>query len=102
LFGRYKSQAKSRGYSFELEKEEFKTLTVSNCHYCGQTPKSVAKSFSSSYVYNGVDRKNNTQGYHTYNVVSCCDVCNRAKRDLSYEDFTSWIGNLIKFNLETK
>jgi hypothetical protein len=34
LFKNYKQRAKDRGYTFELTREQFKTLTKQNCNYC--------------------------------------------------------------------
>lgn len=47
-------------------------------------------------VYNGIDRKNNFKGYTKSNCVTCCAICNRAKYNLSEEDYKKWITNLIK------
>jgi hypothetical protein len=104
LFGRYKKQALSRGYSFELEKSYFREMTQLLCHYCGAAPsnKITNSGEDNYYVYTGVDRKDNTKGYTTDNVVPCCSVCNRAKNNMPYNDFTAWIDNLIKFTIETQ
>jgi len=77
----YKSSAKKRGYSFDLNKELFESLVLGNCHYCGH-PASPQ---------NGVDRMHNNTGYTTENSVSCCDICNRAKREIPYIDFLAYI-----------
>ena len=45
-------------------------------------------------TYNGIDRIDSTKGYFNDNVVSCCKVCNRAKSNLSLEDFKQWAANL--------
>ena len=104
LFGRYKKQALSRGYSFELEKQYFREMTQSLCFYCGASPSNrITNSGEDNYyVYTGVDRKDNTKGYTTDNAVPCCSVCNRAKNNMPYDDFTAWIDNLIKFTIETQ
>lgn len=103
LFGRYKKQAQDRGHSFELTKEQFREHTVSLCFYCGSLPTNrVTNSKDNHYFYNGVDRKDNSVGYTKTNTVPCCTICNRAKRDLPYGEFCSWIENLIKFTKETQ
>ena len=48
-------------------------------------------------MHSGVDRKNNSLGYLPSNVVACCTVCNHAKRDMTYEEFLSWIDRLLAF-----
>lgn len=103
LYGRYKRQAETRGHSFELSKETFREYTTSLCFYCGSYPKNrVTNGKTGEYFYNGIDRKDNTKGYTVENTVPCCTICNRAKRDLPFEEFCSWIENLIKFTKETQ
>jgi hypothetical protein len=36
---------------------------------------------------NGIDRVDNSRGYHTDNCVSCCIACNREKRAQSQAAF---------------
>ncbi|MGJ4945153.1 HNH endonuclease signature motif containing protein [Bradyrhizobium sp. HKCCYLS1011] len=47
--------------------------------------------FKSQYVCNGIDRKDNGQGYTIENCVPCCSVCNHAKHTMGYEQFIMWI-----------
>ncbi len=79
---RYKESAQKRELDFLLSSEEFNKLLDGNCHYCG-----VKKAW-------GVDRIDNKIGYASYNVVSCCKICNYMKRDLSYQDFINHIKNV--------
>lgn len=92
LYYRYKKQALDRAYVFEINEETFSELTKQKCHYCLKIPSQVSSSGSwssknSPYIYNGIDRKNNTKGYTLDNCVSCCSNCNSAKRAKSYEQF---------------
>jgi hypothetical protein len=88
----YRTSAKRRGFVWELTFDEFCRLTSSDCHYCDETPKNdIGREYNGSYMYNGIDRKDNLQGYIASNVVSCCDVCNKAKRTMSYEQFVAWL-----------
>lgn len=98
LFANYKSKASRRGYPFELSKEEFKEITQKDCHYCGQPPSLVHNPYKNStgYLYNGVDRTNNSEGYLKHNVVACCSFCNRMKSDLKEEDFINHISKIFK------
>lgn len=93
LFKRYVLAAKCRNLVFELTSDQFAVLTAAPCHYCDSPPSTSAGSMRvfGKYVYNGVDRKDNTVGYTTENCVPCCKICNRAKGTLSYEEFTKWI-----------
>jgi len=102
VYGRYKAGAKSRNLSFDLSREEFRAIVELLCHYCGaeKTNKASTSKNSGFYWYNGIDRKDNSVGYTKDNCVPCCYICNRAKNNMSYLDFVSWIDNFLKFNLE--
>lgn len=91
------------GVDFELMQEEFKLLTKQDCHYCGQTPNQILsgkntkrKGYNGNYIYNGIDRKDNELGYSMVNCLPCCGICNKAKRDLTFEDFNIWILKLLQ------
>lgn len=81
LFQRYREGARRRGYFFDLLLEEFQFLTSSDCHYCGAKPnhKHKLKNAHGFYIYNGVDRVDNTSGYNVENCVPCCRKCNTTK-----------------------
>lgn len=100
----YRRNAKQRGYEFFLTKEEFKPFTKQNCHYCNSEPSQVSKHshhrFSDNYIYNGLDRIDNTQGYSLTNCVPCCKICNRAKGNLTLEEFKEWIRKLYDSSRE--
>ena len=88
VFRQYRDAAPKRGLSFELTEEQFRTLTTSPCHYTGRLPSHVVETEAGdSYVYNGIDRLDNTKGYTIENCVPCCSEVNYAKRALSYSDF---------------
>lgn len=93
LYLKYRIRAEERGYSFELTKEEFRILTKQNCYYCGCEPKHLAggKNSNGKYVYNGIDRWDNSKGYMTGNCVSCCGDCNKRKWTSDPEEFINWI-----------
>jgi len=101
LLSTYRNSAKSFGRVFTLTDEEFGKLTSSNCHYCGSSPsrkrRSGAKRDTGEYVFNGIDRVDNEDGYTTLNCVSCCTTCNRAKREMSYGDFVGWLEIVARF-----
>lgn len=99
LHQRYKKLAKKRNLSFELDESMFKMLISQNCHYCGSIPKMICKSSTkaSPFTYNGIDRQDNSVGYVTTNVVTCCKICNRAKDILTVEEFSSWVVNVSAY-----
>lgn len=79
--------ASRRGLEFSLTDVEFSSLVHSECSYCGKLPN----------PRNGIDRVENTKGYTLENCVSCCFICNRAKNDMSREEFIEW-ATRIKIN----
>ena len=83
LLHNYKASAALRGIPWELTDEKFRALTSSPCHYTGNSPSSVIRAKSGEeYVYNGIDRVDNTQGYLPKNCVPCCTEINKMKLDL--------------------
>lgn len=98
LFYQYIRSAKKRGYSFDLDKESFRKITKKNCHYCGGEPNRVIKGqgkTSGDYIYNGIDRIDNSIGYIEDNIVPCCFICNSMKHTLSVEDFLKHIETIL-------
>lgn len=108
--------AESRNLSFCISFEEFKILSSKNCYYCGALPSNktdlkhakginIGKSrCNGPFVYNGIDRKDNMVGYVLDNCVTSCFKCNRAKSDMSYNEFVEWahcVSDFIRKNHET-
>ena len=89
----YVKRAKQKGLEWALAENEFLTITSQQCFYCGSLPSNITKSgvYNGDYIYNGIDRINNEQGYLAGNAVACCAVCNRAKSNMPLEDFLAWI-----------
>lgn len=99
----YQRNAKKRGISFRLSSEEFRKLTSGDCYYCGVEPsgliacneeKSNKKSHWGDYVFNGIDRIDNAKGYRKKNCVSCCLVCNRARNNMSFDEFVAHLSRI--------
>jgi len=107
-YANYIERAKKLKIEFNLSKEDFKNLIYQNCHYCGNPPNRPypplgKKKPYNGYIYiNGIDRvdSNKEIGYILSNCVPCCEICNKAKRDLPPEEFQDWINRLIKFQTE--
>lgn len=106
LYGRYRYRAtRVLNVPFELQKTEFKAIIEKPCLYCGALPEKEMKTrgvrrgkrkqYNGSFLFNGLDRVDNDLGYTSGNVVSCCEICNKAKRDLSDKDFKLWIQRLV-------
>lgn len=96
VYLRYKQNATARGYKFNLTRKAFAVLIDGACHYCGYVGGSQLSKGLGKYKvrYTGIDRLDNTKGYIKGNVVTCCKVCNRAKKDLSYGMFIDYIQRL--------
>lgn len=93
----YLRHALRRELSWELTEERFRVLTNGNCHYCGAEPSRTnyrmtkGRRTPSIVKYNGIDRKDNGLGYTAENSVSCCALCNYAKRDLTEAEFLAHV-----------
>lgn len=101
IYNMYISNAKNREIEFNLSFEDFLEFIDKDCVYCGQPPFAIFSrpniSTEQKLYYNGIDRVNSSQGYFLENCVPCCEICNRAKNDMPYEEFIIWINNLVKF-----
>jgi 5-methylcytosine-specific restriction endonuclease McrA len=99
LFLRYKKHRNA--VDFQLTIEEFRSITTKKCYYCGIEPlqetryynKRVTKETEekSKFIYNGIDRIDNSQGYVLTNCVPCCKICNKAKSNMRVDDFVEWV-----------
>lgn len=98
----YKKNAKDRNITFKLNFSDFDNLILSNCFYCGSVPSNKTKHHKSKKVllYNGIDRKNNEEGYTIANCISCCKICNRAKNNSTYTEFLNWIDKIVLWRIK--
>lgn len=81
--------ASRRSISWQIAKNDWISLSSKNCHYCNSEPSNCIKEYG--YKYNGLDRIDSSKPYVLTNVVPCCKICNRAKSDLTQEEFKNWI-----------
>ena len=109
IIAQYKARAKRKGYEYKLTEKQFKKITQKDCHYCGAKPNNIAniKDYNGKYIYNGLDRINNTKGYIIDNVVPCCKMCNDKKSNMTLQEFKDWIKKVYnkmysKYNRRTK
>ena len=99
----YKKSAAKRGIEWGLTDEEAISLIEQNCAYCGVNCANRIKSgtvVKKEFLYNGIDRIDNTKGYIPENVNACCDMCNHAKKNHSLHDFLQWSMRLAMNTLE--
>lgn len=84
LITEIKCKARQRKKAWNLNDLEAFELCLQPCYYCG-----LEVSFPESR--NGIDRIDNSKGYESENVVSCCKWCNSAKMERTLEEFKDWI-----------
>lgn len=78
--------ANRRKLAMEIPYEAFCELIQLPCHYCGDRINEQGS---------GLDRVDNSKGYLLTNVVTCCGLCNKVKRDyFTYMEMTQ-LGELI-------
>lgn len=104
LFTTYKGSARRRGIQFLLSEQEFRGFLFNNCLYCGRKPYGIctkdslcSESGKQIIKYNGIDRVDNNQGYTLENCITCCKICNFAKRSMPHEEFTAWLDDVAVF-----
>jgi hypothetical protein len=85
-YSTYRGGAVRRGYSFELNHDEFVRILLGECVYCG-AEKAM-----------GIDRVDNEIGYTSSNSVACCAHCNRMKWAHSKEFFFAHILKIAHHN----
>jgi hypothetical protein len=98
----YRGAAKTRGLAWNLSFTQARGLMSQPCFYCGAAPEAgsfvkyrrrlvTASEEQQGIIFaNGIDRKDNTNGYSVDNCVSCCTACNLAKGTRTLEDFLKW------------
>lgn len=96
-----KRAAKKRGYKWELTDTEVLILMSKNCFYCNTSPQN--RKFEKSYkghlkpfIYNGIDRIDNTKGYLFDNVVPCCKKCNIAKGEMNLNEWKEHMEKILQ------
>jgi hypothetical protein len=75
-FKEYVRSAKKRNIGFDLTFEQFIQYWQKPCYYCGDIIDNI-----------GIDRVDNAKGYEVGNIISCCQICNYAKRTQTKDDF---------------
>jgi len=106
LFHLYKTNnAEKRGHVWKLLLEDFKIITKQNCFYCGQEPNNYhdrsKTRANGNYIYNGIDRKDNSKGYTKKNVVACCKTCNAMKSKLNKKQFLDQVKKINAYTMHT-
>lgn len=107
IYNSYRQGAKSRGFEFNLSKEEVIALVTENCIYCGTKPARKKYAYHKTrytkgietdeyMLVNGIDRVNNNKGYTKENSVTCCFDCNGMKSSRDQGVFIEHITRIYK------
>lgn len=86
-FALYRRTAKSRGLAFELTMDQFMSFWGKPCFYTGRPIASI-----------GLDRVDNAKGYVMGNVVPCCLAANKAKMQMSHDEFVNLCAEVVKLH----
>ena len=82
IYARYRCDARSRNFNFNLTFQEFLGFLDKPCFYCGVVKSSYQQKRRLKIYYNGIDRVDNEIGYELDNCVTCCKRCNTRKRSV--------------------
>lgn len=103
LYRKYKQKAVEYNRTFDIPFEDFMRITSQICYLCGRPPAQTVKNKYNSnghYIYNGLDRVDNSIGYTISNVLPCCKYCNSMKSNHSLEEFKKMIKQILKYHGE--
>ena len=109
LYFHLKRKHKKKSNEPIISFSEFQKLSFQKCSYCGlensriiedryNDSKSQDKISDTIIKINGIDRINSKKGYIKNNVAPCCLFCNRAKMDMTKQDFMKWIKRIYEYN----
>jgi hypothetical protein len=99
LWHNYRVNAVNRGHVFDLDRVTFAELLAKNCRYCNAPPAQQLFRYGAAFVYNGIDRIDNTGGYVEGNVDACCGDCNRGKLTRSEPEFLAWVARIYQYRI---
>ncbi len=92
IWSTYRWNCKRKNIFFDLSVEQVEALASQDCFYCEAPPANNR----AGLLYNGIDRKNNDQGYVVGNCVPCCHRCNSVKGDkLSFSEMRA-VGRTLR------
>ena len=97
LYRSYQRKAEKSGLPFTFSIETFYKIVQQDCYYCGEPAKQIFSTRSGrEFLYNGLDRKDNSLGYTTGNTVTCCGMCNHMKWIYPHDKFIKKIYAISK------
>lgn len=88
----YKRHAKDRGIKWSLSRSCVDRIIRLPCNYCGTIGGNLKKTKNcrEGFRHNGIDRVDSSKAYTKNNIVPCCGLCNRSKRDMPRDVFLEW------------
>jgi|ERR1035437_1287521 hypothetical protein len=102
----------------DLTFDDFMKLTQENCFYCGKEPSNKAncyfngkkynygylpeRVYAAYFIYNGLDRQDNSKGHFRDNVVPCCWQCNKGKMEMNSDEFLAWVERIYNYSFNNK
>lgn len=110
-FNRLYTSLKRRAYikklNFDITKDQLLLLSNQQCYYCNCPPRQSSKHSKSigvsqnlidhsEFIYNGLDRIDNSKGYCIDNVIACCGECNKLRSDRLSVKETEEVVKLLK------
>lgn len=94
-------------YNEGLSFDDFLKMSQENCFYCNSQPSNKINKFiigkrkaskysidNGDFVYNGLDRIDQTKPHTKNNCVTCCWPCNDRKGTMSKDEFIIWLTNI--------
>ncbi len=81
-YKKYKASAESRGFKWNLTRDQFMKHWQKPCTHCGDAIATI-----------GLDRIDSSIPYQDDNIEPCCAKCNQMKSDWSTVD---WVAHLVK------
>lgn len=97
LFTVFRVQSKRREKKVGISFKNFSEIINKNCFYCDSEPSNVFVHVTGeTYKYSGIDRIDNKIGYIKHNVVPCCKICNKAKNEMTTDEFLDWLKRVYK------
>jgi len=100
---KYKNGATKRRLAWQLSDDVAWTIVCNSCYWCGAAPEmrkmweADRRNRTIEYPLNGIDRLDSRKGYVTDNVVTSCTQCNRAKGDLSPQEFLEHVAKIVNY-----
>lgn len=90
MLPRLAREAKRRGLGWFLEVNDLREIIFQPCSYCGL----MGRRNEQGIEYNGIDRLDSSLPYTRENCVAACFTCNRAKGQMTVDEFKGWISRV--------